>query len=59
MSVADCDCEPSLPEFKANLITALTTVKLGFHISCSLNSGLVVGKDDTLAGISGTLAPVP
>jgi hypothetical protein len=33
MSVADCDCEPSLPVFKANLITALTIVKLGFHFS--------------------------
>ena len=33
MSVADCDCEPSLPVFKANWITALTTAKLGFHFS--------------------------
>ena len=39
MSVADYDCEPSLPVFKANFITALTTVKLGFHLS-SVRLGL-------------------
>jgi hypothetical protein len=33
MSVADCVCGPSLPVVKAKLVTALTTVKLGFHFS--------------------------